>query len=126
MPAVGCRPLRGRCLCTSLDDEPGLRALLSARCVPRSSPGRACVAGCVREGQARAPRHRSPRLPLLRGCGSLGLAILVTDCRRDLPQRPSGHPLAGALLPEENDEWLVQRGYRSLESIALILAAARL
>ncbi len=33
--------------------------------------------------------------------------------------------LAGALLSEPNDEWLVQRRYLSVESIALILAARR-
>jgi putative transposase len=34
--------------------------------------------------------------------------------------------LAGALLCEQNDEWLVQRRYLSAESMALILAAGRL
>jgi hypothetical protein len=33
--------------------------------------------------------------------------------------------LAGALLSEQNDEWLIQRRYLSVESIALILAARR-
>jgi hypothetical protein len=31
--------------------------------------------------------------------------------------------LAGALLSEQNDEWLVQRRYLSVESMQLILAA---
>ena len=33
--------------------------------------------------------------------------------------------LAGALLFEQNDEWLVQRRYLSVESMALILDAGR-
>lgn len=33
--------------------------------------------------------------------------------------------LVGALLSEQNDEWLVQRRYLSVESMALILAAGR-
>ena len=34
--------------------------------------------------------------------------------------------LAGALLAEQNDEWLVQRRYLSAESMSLVLAAGRL
>ena len=33
--------------------------------------------------------------------------------------------LAGALLSEQNEEWLVQRRYLSLESMALTLSAGR-
>jgi len=33
--------------------------------------------------------------------------------------------LAGALLSEQNDEWLVQRRYLSVESMALILDAGK-
>jgi hypothetical protein len=40
---------------------------------------------------------------------TVAVAILLTDCRRDLPQRPSGHPLPRRAAPEENEEWLVQR-----------------
>jgi len=34
--------------------------------------------------------------------------------------------LAGSLLSEQNDEWLVQRRYLSVESMSLILAAERI
>ena len=46
--------------------------------VDRVSPLAGGVAACVRQGQSRAPRHRSPRLPLLRGCISEG-----TDASRE-------------------------------------------
>jgi hypothetical protein len=37
-------------------------------------------------------------------------------------QQPGAGELPGALLCEQNDEWLVQRRYLSVESMALILA----
>jgi putative transposase len=43
--------------------------------------------------------------------------------RRDLPNDAAVIRLAGALLSEQNDEWLVQRRYLSVESMQLILSA---
>ena len=42
--------------------------------------------------------------------------------RRHLPRRPRLIRLAGMLCIEQNDEWLVGRGYLSAESISLVLA----
>jgi putative transposase len=41
------------------------------------------------------------------------------------PNDPSAIRLVGALLIEQNDEWLVQRRYLSAESMTLILNAAQ-
>jgi len=73
--------------------------------------------------------HRAHLAPFIPATNPLERVNKEIGRRSDVvgifPNDASVIRLAGALLSEQNDEWLVQRRYLSAESMALILAAGR-
>jgi transposase-like protein len=108
------------------------RANASVMC---SSAWRRSCRRCA--GSSKTPRRTSSPLPAaLRALDQAPLHQPLERVNTEIgrrsdvvgifPNDASVIRLAGALLSEQNDEWLVQRRYLSVESMALILAARRI
>ena len=105
----------------------GARSALRSGRAPRRAPG---------EGRRDARRRRDRHPGLLRVPGSHWRKLRSTNPLERFNARSAGAPtssasspttarlirLAGMLCIEQNDEWLVGRGYLSAESISLVLA----
>ena len=115
------------------DDQRRGRASASARCIERLAAGRAEGLPAAR-GRRGGPDRllRASRASTGPSCGpptrwsaSTARSAAAPTSSGSSPTTPSAIRLAGALLIEQNDEWLVARRYLSVESMALILDAGR-